>query len=217
MQRTITVKGTGSATAAPDLIRISMSLESKEYTYALTMKSAEEEIESLKEAIVSAGFDRKDLKTLDFDVRTEYNNEKDHFGNYQRIFKGYTCTHQLKLEFDLDTKRLASALNAIADCSARPTLSIDFTVKDPTAISTELLRSAAVNARVKAETLCAASGVKLGDLLTISYNWGEIDIVSRTDVDMPMAKSKRGLDCNIEIEPDDISLSDTATFIWEIK
>lgn len=217
MQRTITIKGTGSATTAPDLIRISMSLESKEYTYALTMKSAEEEIESLKVAIVSVGFDQKDLKTLDFDVRTEYNNEKDRFGNYQRIFKGYTCTHRLKLEFDLDTKRLASALNAIADCSARPTLSIDFTVKDPTAISTELLRSAAVNARVKAETLCAASGVKLGDLLTISYNWGEIDIVSRTDVDMPMAKSMRDLDCNIEIEPDDISLTDTATFIWEIK
>ena len=217
MQRTITVKGTGAATATPDLIRISMSLESKEYTYALTMKSAEEEIESLKEAIVSVGFDRKDLKTLDFDVRTEYNNEKDHFGNYQRIFKGYTCTHRLKLEFDLDTKRLASALNAIADCSARPTLSIDFTVKDPTAISTELLRSAAVNARVKAETLCAASGVKLGDLLTINYNWAELSIVSCTDVDMPMAKSKRDLDCNIEIEPDDISLTDTATFIWEIK
>lgn len=217
MQRTITVKGTGGATTTPDLIRISMGLESKDYTYALTMKSAEEEIESLKEALVSVGFNRKDLKTLDFDVRTEYDHEKDHFGNYQRVFKGYICSHQLKLEFDLDTKRLASTLNAISGCSARPTLSIDFTVKDPAAISAEVLRSAAINARAKAEILCTASNVSLGDLLTIDYNWAELSIVSRTEVDMPIAKSMRAPDCNIEIEPDDISVSDTATFIWEIR
>ena len=48
------------------------------------------------------------------------------------------------------------------------------------------------------------------------YNWGELDIYSHTRYDccedaMPlMAKS-------IDIDPDDIDVSDTATFIWEIK
>lgn len=50
----------------------------------------------------------------------------------------------------------------------------------------------------------------------IPYNWGELDIYSHTRYDccedaMPlMAKS-------IDIDPDDIDVSDTATFVWEIK
>ena len=37
-------------------------------------------------------------------------------------------------------------------------------------------RSAAKNARKKAETLCAAIGAKVGSLVRIDYNWGEINI-----------------------------------------
>lgn len=217
MQRTITVKGTGTAKAAPDLIRIVLSLESKDFDYGFTMRFAERKIESLKDALASVGFDRKDLKTLNFDVRTDYSSEKDSNGNYKRVFNGYICSHRLKLEFDFDTKQLANTLNAIATCVVDPELSIVFTVKDPSAISADLLRSATTNAREKAEILCAASNVKLGDLLTINYNWGELDIVSHTDFDMPMKCAAMSPGCDIDIEPDDISLSDTATFIWEIS
>lgn len=52
---------------------------------------------------------------------------------------------------------------------------------DPSAVNKELLKSATVNAREKAEILCEASGVKLGELLTIDYNWGELNIISHTD------------------------------------
>ena len=217
MQRTITVKGIGSATATPDLIRIVMRLEAKDFEYGVTMKIAEGQIESLREALSTVGFDRKDLKTSDFDIRTEYHNEKDAFGNYRNFFDGYICSHRLKLEFDFDTKQLARTLNAIASFISTSSLSIHFTVKDPAAISADLLRSATVNAREKAEILCAASNVKLGDLLSIDYNWGELNIVSHTDFDMPIRCAAMSPGCNIEIEPEDISLSDTAAFVWEIK
>jgi uncharacterized protein YggE len=217
MQRTITVKGTGTAKAAPDLIRLVFSLESKDFDYGFAMRFAERKLESMKDALATVGFDRKDLKTLSFDVRTDHSSEKDSNGNYKRVFNGYICSHRLKLEFDFDTKQLASTLNAIATCVVDPELSIAFTVKDPSAISAELLRNATANAREKAEILCAASNVKLGDLLNINYNWGELDIVSHTDFDMPMKCAALSPGGNIDIEPDDISLSDTATFVWEIS
>lgn len=217
MHRTITVKGTGCATAAPDQIRIILSLEAKDFDYDFTMRFAERKIESLKDAVSSVGFDRKDLKTLAFNVHTDYSNEKDSNGNYKRVFKGYVCSHRLKLEFDFDPKQLSKTLNAIATCTAGPELTIAFTVKDPSAISADLLQSATTNAREKAEILCAAANVKLGDLLAIDYNWGELDVVSHTDFDMPMRHAKTATFCDIDFEPDDISLSDTATFVWEIK
>lgn len=99
-------------------------------------------------------------------------------------------------------------------------LSIAFTVKNPAKVSEELLESAAQNARAKAEILCRASGCEMGQLISIDYNWGELNIVSRTSYEMedslmPLAAMKKC--CSPEIEPDDIDVSDTVAFTWEIK
>ncbi|MCD8123982.1 MAG: hypothetical protein LUE23_02965 [Lachnospiraceae bacterium] len=37
-----------------------------------------------------------------------------------------------------------------------------------------------LDAQRKAEILCEASGVKLGQLLNVDYNWGELEIYSNT-------------------------------------
>jgi hypothetical protein len=141
----------------------------------------------------------------------------DKSGNFRQVFNGYIVRHKLKLEFDFDMERLAQTLSAVASCRTHPQLNIDFTVKDATSINEEMLRSAAVNAKQKAEILCSASGVSLGELLAIDYNWGELDIRSRTRYDMDekcLAAPAAALP--IDIAPDDIDVSDTATFVWAI-
>lgn len=219
MPRTITVKGMGRVTTAPDYVVISMSLEAHEKNYEATMGLAANKIEQLNASLAEIGFEKKSVKTTNFNVRTDYDRVKDKNGNYSSVFNGYICTHRLKVEFDFDTKSLARTLYAISSCLANPELSISFTVKDPSAVNTELLKSATINAKKKAQILCEASGVELGQLLTIDYNWGELNIVSRTDYMLEekcMAMPVGGL-ADIDIEPDDIDVSDTATFVWEIK
>lgn len=105
-------------------------------------------------------------------------------------------------------------------CLAHPQLSITFTVKDSTAINEEMLRSATANAKRKAEILCDASGMELGALLSIDYNWGELNVYSNTRYDMEeecLAAPMMAKCAEIDMEPDDIDVSDTATFVWEIK
>ena len=71
----------------------------------------------------------------------------------------------------------------------------------------------------KAEILCRASGVELGQLISIDYNWGELNIISRTSYEMEdclMSPASMGKCCAPEIEPDDIDVSDSAAFVWEI-
>ncbi len=117
-----------------------------------------------------------------------------------------------------DIEKIKEALSAIARSRTNPELSISFTIKDSTAINEEMLRSAARNARQKAEVLCAASGAALGSLLSIDYNWNEVHLCSNTRyrlaedrIAAPMvAKS-------IDIEPEDIDVRDTVTFVWEIE
>lgn len=214
--RTITVKGIGAVSVKPDLIVLRLSMETAEYEYDAAMKAAAEKIDFLNKALEAAGFEKKSAKTADFRVRADYDRLNDGKGNYTSVFMGYKCRHELKIEFDFDTKRLAKALSEISKCIAKPEISIDFTVKDSSAVSGELLKAAAKNAREKAEILCAASGAKLGELLSIDYNWGELHLYSATDYDVEGKCMMPGAADDMDIEPEEIKARDTATFAWEI-
>ena len=214
--RTITVKGIGAVSVKPDLIVLRLSMETAEYEYDAAMKAAAEKIDFLNKALEAAGFEKKSAKTADFRVRADYDRLNDGKGNYTSVFMGYKCRHELKIEFDFDTKRLAKALSEISKCIAKPEISIDFTVKDSSAVSGELLKAAVKNAREKVEILCAASGAKLGELLSIDYNWGELHLYSATDYDVEGKCMMLGAADDMDIEPEEIKARDTATFAWEI-
>ena len=67
------------------------------------------------------------------------------------------------------------AVKGVGTTSVKPeiiVLLLSLKTKDPSAVNEALLTSAAANAKRKAEVLCAASGVSLGDLVNIDYNWG---------------------------------------------
>lgn len=217
MAKTITVKGVGKATVKPDQVEIRMTLSTKDKAYEKSMTMAAEQIDSLKMAFEKAGFGEGSLKTTNFDIRTVYDSVRDRDRNYVSVFSGYECTHNLKLVFDFDIKRLSAALGAIASSKSNPKINIDFTVKNPAAVNELILQDAAVNAKKKAEVLCAASGVKLGDLVCIDYNWGEITYISKAKYAMEdCIMSAAAAPCDIDIDPDDIDVGDTATFVWEI-
>lgn len=216
--KTITVKGVGKASVKPDTVVLSLSLETKDSDYETAMREAADRIKQLNKRFESIGFEMDAVKTTDFNVRTEYENKKNRNGDYYRVFEGFAVNHRLKVTFDFDTEVLSGALGVVATSVTDPELSIKFTVKDPSAVNEALLKSAAENARQKAEILCAASKVALGELVNIDYNWGELNVYSRTDFDI-------GMDCmakcaaepfGIDIQPDDIDLSDSVTFMWEI-
>ena len=220
MSRTITVRGIGNVSVKPDYITLSMTIDSQDKSYERAMEEAARRIDILQDAAVSVGYKKDALKTVSFNVETRYESVKDRQGNYKREFNGYACIYRLKLSFDFDSKQLARVISGITCSGAKPELNIAFTVKNPAKVNEDLLISAAENAKAKAEILCKASSSKLGELLSIDYNWGELNIVSRTTYEMEdcvppmMAMSKCAAP---EIEPDDIEVSDTVAFVWEIQ
>lgn len=212
--RTITVKGVGTASTPPDYITIFPNITAKSEEYTEAVNAANLRIEALQNAIETVGFAKEDLKTLSYDVHSVYENYSEN-GVYKQRPAGYACRYQLKLSFDFDNQKLAETLDAVSQSAADAEFSIKFTVKDPEKVNAELLKSAAENARQKAEALCAASGVKLGELVNISYNWGEICFDSASTY----SKHERGitpLAAAPEFTPDDVKSSDSATFVWEI-
>ncbi len=218
--RSIRVTGKGQLRITPDTTRLTMTLEGLDKEYGETLRRSSEDTEALKDVLSGFGFRRSDLKTLNFRMDTEYESFQDRDGVYRQRFAGYKFYHTMKVEFPSDNDRLGKLLYALAHCSVKPELSISYTVSDPEAAKNTLLGNAVADAKEKAAVLTRAGGVALKEIQSIDYSWGEIDLEYR-----PMAGNVLMDRCeapmmsksfHLDIEPDDIRVSDTVTVVWEI-
>ena len=214
--RTIRVTGKGKIRVRPDMTRITLSLEGVCPDYGLTLSISASETELLKDLLTEFGFERSDLKTLNFRVDTKYERKRD---TDKQRFVGYEYYHQMKVEFDSDNDRLGKLLYALAHCPAKPEFRISYTVKDQEAAKNELLGKAVADAKEKAVILTQAAGVSLNAIQSIDYSWGQITFESRPVNGVFEAASycpEEADSYDIDIDPDDIEVSDTVTVIWEI-
>lgn len=216
--RTIRVTGKGQVSLKPDMTRIYMTLNGLYINYAETLKHSSEDTDKLKELLAGYGFQRQDLKTVDFDVNTEYEGYQED-GIYKQRFVGYRYRHELKVEFDSDNELLGRVLYGLANCELMPELRLGYTVRDQEAARNELLGKAVADAKEKAKVLTDAAGVQLKDIQSIDYSWGQMDIEI-----MPMrAMMPKGVNAecsdgyfSMDIEPDNINIQDNVTVVWEI-
>lgn len=216
MERTIRVSGKGAISVKPDMIRLMLTLEDMYDTYEKTLEQSTVQVEILKDCFEKLGFQRTDLKTLSFNVDTEYESYQDCQKAWKRRFLGYKFLHHLKIEFDADNKRLGQVLYA----PIKPEFRINYTIKDTEAAKNQLLGKAVTDSKEKAKVLTEAAGVTLGDIITIDYSWGEIAFLSE-----PMHKCMSlaegccmsSSSYDIDIEPDDIDVTDTVTVVWKIS
>ncbi len=215
--RTIRVTGRGQLKLHPDATRITVSLEGLYPEYGDALRRSSEDTESLRDLLEGFGFLRSELKTLSFQVDAEYEGYQEE-GVYRQRFSGYRYRHRMKVEFPSDNQRLGKLLYALARCPAKPEFSLSYTVGDPEAAKNALLGKAMADAREKAAVLGRAAEVSLGQIQSIDYSWGEISFESRPmERSMPAsAKTMAEGSFDMDIEPEDIRVSDTVTVLWEI-
>lgn len=92
---------------------------------------------------------------------------------------------------------------------------------DPEKAKNQLLKNAIQDSKEKANVLAGAAGVTLGDISLIDYSWGEMEFISRPmesvfEEQILCCKSEESGAYDVDIEPDDINVSDTVTVVWKI-
>ena len=217
--RTIRVTGSGRTRIRPDVTRVTMILDGLFKDYGETLRRSSEDTEKLKDMLAPFGFQRNDLKTLSFSVDPEYEGVREEDGTYTQRFTGYRFRHTMKVEFPSNNQRLGKVLFALANGPVTPEFHLSYTVGDPEAVKNALLGRAVADAREKAAALTRAGGVELGELQTIDYSWGQADLEVRPMNGRVMMKSMAEPAANsydLNVEPDDIELTDSVTVVWEI-
>ncbi len=208
----IQIKGVGRVKRTPDTIVLSLGIEERNACYSDAVEGAAKQLKVMQGNLAAVGFQKEDLKTTDFTIGLDFKEMRDEDGNYSRQFYGYKVNQELKLTFPLDMGKLNKVMGVLAMCVVNPEVHIGFIISDENGVKKELLRTATQDALEKANILCEASNVKLGKLLSINYSWKEISFETEDKYEVFEAHG-----AEFDMQPDDVKISDTVEFVWEIK
>lgn len=172
-ERTITVQGAGAASAAPDILTVTIGVEATGENAAETMREVNRRAAAVLDEARGRGVAAKDMQTGGVSLSPVYdNNRPQNNGVTQepRIV-GYRAANTVSVRLrDLDAA--GEAVGALVEAGANRLNGLNFGFADATALMDEAREDAVLDARRKAELYAAAAGVTLGPVLSIEEAGG---------------------------------------------
>ncbi|MCX6005504.1 MAG: SIMPL domain-containing protein [Chloroflexi bacterium] len=160
------VNGLGKTTAVPDIVLLSLGVESQQRTVADAQKEAIEAMDRVMNVLKNSGIADKDLQTKQFDIQqvTRWDDKQN-----TQIILGYKVTNTVQAKIRNVDKAGTIIDNAAESGGDLIRISgISFTVDDPTPFYKIAREKAVQYAIEKAKQISQVSGVKLGKVLYIS-------------------------------------------------
>lgn len=197
--RELKVTGRGEIELVPDLIELRIEFTGTDRSNKKMLALCSSYVKSMQDELEEYGFHKEDLKLDSFRIR----NTK---GNRLIDSKKFEFVQNGKMRFPADMEKLGSALHALSSSKAKPSVQIEYTVRDP-----------------------EAAGVKLKDIQGVSYSFERIDFrISPFGRDNVFALGDDDDDCDAvdgdtlgdafsQMGVDNIKASDTVTVTWEIE
>lgn len=158
-QRTVAVVGTATIKAAPDEAVISLGVQTQAATAQGAITQNAERMMAVLQALVGQGIGKDDIATSYVSLYPTY-------GNTGMEITGYQAANQIDVTVR-DMEKVGPVIDAGVDAGANLSNGISFRLSDENHGVNEALRAAVADARSKAETLAAAGGAQLGQVVTI--------------------------------------------------
>lgn len=201
----IRVTGTGKLSVAPDTIEIGLDVKEQDGKEQKALKRADDRVVAIKQQLKTLGIDDKKIVTKNFSIN-QYNN-------------GYTVYYTIGVYIDYDTKLLGQVLSCLSEGLSHTNMSINFMLKNQEGIKEKVITLAVNNAKEDAEILASASGVKLGNVLSISHSFHTIRINNNysTETFCSKASACAPVESFDDMNVGDISFEAHVNLEWEIK
>lgn len=187
VQQRINVTGQGSASIAPDMAVVTLTVSRQAETARAALDANSAAMEQVLDAMRSLEVAKRDLQTTDFSIapRYSYPARDGKGGRKEPRLIGYTVRNTLTVRVR-DIERVGEVLDKSVTLGVNEGGSILFANDDASKVMTKARKAAVADAMGKARTLARGAGVKLGDVLEISEH-------SINPMPRPMAKMARGV------------------------
>ena len=162
--RAIHVTGSGSVTGEPDIATLDLGVSVEKETIAEAREEAASTMTALIASLKANNVAEKDIKTENFSIHPQYD-----YTDNGRILRGYRVNNTVRAKIR-ELATLSDIIDAAAGAGGNNIVinSIQFMIDDTTPLQTQARSLAVKDAEAKAQTLAEASGVTLGEPITIT-------------------------------------------------
>ncbi len=205
---TLTVSGTGEATADADMVTIVLGVQTRNESAAGAVADNARMMADSIEALLAAGVPEDEIKTSRFSIYPTRDWIDGKLSDKVVFEVSNQITFTLNLTDELD---VGEVLDAAVGAGTNRVESVTFGLRDPTSVQEEALEEAVNDGMGKAGVISEAAGVTLGPILSISESGAS---------PVPMAESRIYFAADVAatpIVPGDVEVTATVTITYEIE
>lgn len=160
----IMVSGEGSLTVKPDIAQAVLGIETEAATAGAAQQKNSEVMNKIIADIKGLGIEEKDIQTSNYNLYPDRQVVK---GTTQEQLVGYRATNQVTVTLH-DLNKLGPAIDEAILSGANNINSINFSVESPDRWRNKAIAKAVKDARIKAEVMAKAAGVRIKRVLSIT-------------------------------------------------
>jgi uncharacterized protein len=203
----ISVVGSGTASARPDTAEVSAGVVTRAATAAQALAQNNAGMDKVLKAVAALGIADRDVQTTGFNVVPQRRQGKQEQQPPEIV--GYEVSNQVRIKVR-DLAALGRLLDTLVGQGANALGGISFSVGEPAPVLDQARTKAMADARRKAEVYAQAAGVTLGPLLSIREATAAIP---RFGGEMPRAMAMTA----VPVAPGEQEFQASVTVTYEIR
>lgn len=159
---TITVSGTGTVTAPPDIAVANIGISVEGTTAKAAQNDASKKSVAVVDYLKKAGIKEADIKTSGYNIYPQYN-----YTDGSSRIRGYQVTQSLTVKIR-DMDKANTILDGVVAAGANQVNGLSFQIDEPDKLKADARKKAIADANVKANELKKELGVHLGHIVSFS-------------------------------------------------
>ena len=207
--RTMSLTGHGEVRLAPDLAVVTMGVMSSAATAREALDANTRAMQAVMAALAGAAIEARDIQTSNFAVNPRYDYGQNNAQPPKVI--GYDVSNNVAVTVR-KLESLGAVLDAVVSAGSNQINGVLFQVSKPEAATDEARKLAVADAQHKAQVYAEASGVSLGQVVSLAEGGGYQPPV-------PMFKSMRAeaVSADVPVARGEQTIAVDVSFTWEIK
>ncbi len=167
-KRTLNIAGTGTVSTSPDIAYVTLGVVTENKDAKVAQQDNAKAMDKVIALIKGSGIKSDDIKTTNYSLNPKYDYNQN-TGESKII--GYSVNNSVQVTIK-DITKAGSVIDLAAGSGVNLTSNISFGLSDYDKIYNDALKKALAAAKLKAESMAAVYGVKLGIPVTINENGG---------------------------------------------
>ncbi len=163
MPRTISVSGTGTIDATPDIARLALAVQRRDVSMQVARDETVRVSKNFLALCKKLGIPENKIRTSGLTIQPEYRwDEKEN----KQVFTGYFVQRQLQVEIN-DLDKLGNVIEGAIDAGVNEVSPPALDSSKKKQLNRDALAAATEDAKANAERIASSLGVKLGSVRTV--------------------------------------------------